>query len=150
MTRAHPILPYIFRHLLRQRVADRSGNAAIEFAIVAPIMMVFLVGIASYGGYFWMAHSLQQLTNDSARAAVAGLTSSERLSLAQSTFNTEIANYTTLSPALAAVNYQGTDQEFTISVSYNAASTPFWAASKLLPMPSATIVRTAAIKLGGY
>jgi Flp pilus assembly protein TadG len=150
MTRGYSALSYLFKHRLRRRAADRAGNAAIEFAIVAPILMVFLMGIVCYGGYFWMAHSLQQLSNDAARAAVAGLTSSERLSLAQSTFNTEIADYSTLNPSLATVNYQGTDQEFTISVSYNAATTPFWVAAKLLPMPSTTIVRSAAIRLGGY
>jgi Flp pilus assembly protein TadG len=155
MTRARSVLSKKFndgcrRILLCNRRRGSGGNAAIEFAIIAPVLMVFLMGIVCYGGYFWMAHSLQQLTNDAARSAVAGLTSAERLSLAQATFNTEISDYTTLNPSLATVNYQGTDQTFTISVSYDASSTPFWVASQLLPMPSTTIVRSAAIKLGGY
>jgi Flp pilus assembly protein TadG len=108
------------------------------------------MGTVSYGGYFWMASSLQQIANDAARAAIAGLTDSERQSLAQSTFNAEIGNYSMLSPNLATVNYQGSGQSFAISVSYNAASTPYWAASGILPMPSTTIVRSAAVKLGGY
>jgi Flp pilus assembly protein TadG len=129
---------------------NRKGSAAIEFAFIAPALIAFLMGTVSYGSYFWMASSLQQLANDAARAAIAGLTDSERLSLAQSTFNTEITNYGMLSPALASVNYQGTSEDFSISVSYNAANTPFWAASTVLPMPSTTIVRSAAVKLGGY
>jgi Flp pilus assembly protein TadG len=109
-----------------------------------------LSGTVSYGGYFWMASSLQQLANDAARAAIAGLTDSERQSLAQGTFNAEIANYGMLSPSLASVNYQGSGESFAISVSYNAANTPFWVLSSLLPMPSTTIIRSAAVRLGGY
>jgi Flp pilus assembly protein TadG len=128
----------------------RAGAAAVEFAVLTPIFLVFILGIVCYGSYFWMAHSLQQLANDSARSAVAGLTSDERQSLAQATFNTEIANYNMLNPALATVTYQGTTEEFAINVSYNAAQTPFWVAANLIPMPSTTIVRTAAVKLGGF
>jgi Flp pilus assembly protein TadG len=129
---------------------NRKGTAAIEFAFIAPALLAFVMGTVSYGGYFWMASSLQQLANDSARAAIAGLTDSERQSLAQSTFNSEILNYNMLSPSLATVNYQGSGESYAISISYNAANTPFWAASGFLPMPSTTIVRTAAVKLGGY
>lgn len=129
---------------------SRNGTAAIEFAFIAPALLAFVMGTVSYGGYFWMASSLQQLANDAARAAIAGLTDSERQSLAQSTFNSEITNYNMLSPGLASVNYQGSGQDFSISISYNAANTPFWAAASFLPMPSTTIVRTAAVKLGGY
>jgi Flp pilus assembly protein TadG len=129
---------------------NRKGTAAIEFAFVAPALFAFVMGTVSYGGYFWMASSLQQLANDAARSAVAGLTDSERQSLAQNTFNAEISNYSMLSQTLATVNYQGSGESFAISVSYDASSTPFWAASGLLPMPPTTIVRSAAVKLGGY
>jgi Flp pilus assembly protein TadG len=108
------------------------------------------MGTVSYGGYFWMAGSLQQLANDAARAAIAGLTDSERQSLAQSALNAEIANYNMLNPSLASVNYQGDSESYAISISYNAANNPFWVASNFLPMPSTTIIRTAAVKLGGY
>lgn len=129
---------------------DQAGNAAIEFALVTPLLLTFLLGIVCYGGYFWMSHSLQQLANDAARAAVAGLTAGERQSLAQGTFNSEIGTYSALSPSQATITYQGSSQAFTISISYNAANTPFWAVSGLIPMPSTTIIRSAAIKLGGY
>ncbi len=143
----------IFTAIRRCSIAwwrNRKGSAAIEFAFIAPALLAFLMGTVSYGGYFWMASSLQQLANDAARAAIAGLTDTERQSLAQGTFNSEIASYGMLSPGLASVNYQGSAEAFSISVSYNAANTPFWMASGLVPMPSTTIVRSAAVKLGGY
>lgn len=134
----------------RNFVLHRAGAVAVEFAILMPIFLVFILGIVCYGSYFWMAHSLQQLANDSARSAVAGLTGDERQSLAQGTFNAEIGNYSFLNPALATVTYQGSQEAFAINISYNAAGTPFWAAAYLIPMPSTTIVRSAAIRLGGF
>jgi len=131
-------------------LARREGNAAIEFAIVLPVLVVLIFGIVCYGGYFWMAHNVQELANDAARAAVAGLTDTERQTLAQSEMTAEIANYAVLSPSLANATYSGSSQFFTVSVSYNAASTPFWALGGLLPMPSKTIVRSASIRLGGF
>ena len=129
---------------------DPSGSVAIEFAVVGPLLLLFLLGISGYGGYFWMSHSLQQLANDAARSAVAGLTQQERQTLAQQTFSSEISSYGMLNPSFATLLYQGSDQEFSISVSYNASSSPYWVAARFLPMPSQTIVRTAAIRLGGF
>lgn len=129
---------------------NRKGSAAIEFAFIAPALLAFMMGTVSYGSYFWMASSLQQLANDAARAAIAGLTDTERQTLAQNTLNTEIVNYGMLSANLATVNYQPNGESFSISISYNAANAPFWVAANFVPMPSTTIVRTAAVKLGGY
>lgn len=131
-------------------MAESRGNAAIEFALVAPIFLMFAMGIVSYGGYFWLAHNLQELANDSARAAVAGLTSDERSQLAQSAFDSEVADYGALTPAKAQVLYDGDTQAFTVSISYDASASGFWIADGLIPMPSSTIVRSASVRLGGY
>ena len=40
----------------RRAMAESRGNAAIEFALVAPVFLLFVMGIVSYGGYFWLAH----------------------------------------------------------------------------------------------
>ena len=48
---------------------SKRGGAALEFAIVAPVLMMLLLGIFVYGGYFLVAHTTQQLANDAARAA---------------------------------------------------------------------------------
>lgn len=129
---------------------DTRGNAIVEFALVAPVFLIFLMGIIAYGGYFWLAHNLQELANDSARAAVAGLTSDERTTLAQNSFDSEVAHYGALTPANAQVLYNGDAQNFTVSISYDASASGFWAADGLIPMPSSTIVRSASIRLGGY
>jgi len=129
---------------------ETRGNAAVEFALVAPVFLMFVLGIVSYGGYFWLAHNLQELANDSARAAIAGLTSDERNSLAQSAFDSEVTSYGALTPSKAQVLYNGDQTDFTVSISYDASASGFWIADGLIPMPSSTIVRSASIRLGGY
>jgi len=128
----------------------KSGAAAVEFVFVGPMIVILLLGIMSYGGYFWLAHCVQQLANDAARAAVAGLTASERQSLAQSTIDSEISDYPflTASEMVTTVNTQ-TDA-MTLSIAYDASQTPFFALGSLVPMPPSTIMRTATVKLAGY
>lgn len=138
------------RRLPGRLPSDVGANAAIEFALVAPVFLIFLMGIISYGGYFWLAHNLQELVNDCARAAIGGLTADERLAFARDSFDSQITAYGALTPARATVAYSGTAQNFTVRVSYDASYSGFWAISGLIPMPSSTIVRTASIRLGGY
>ncbi|HUH22892.1 MAG TPA: TadE family protein, partial [Brevundimonas sp.] len=35
--------------------------AAIEFAIVAPLLIMMMFGMIMYGSWFWMAHSVQSM-----------------------------------------------------------------------------------------
>ncbi len=129
---------------------DETGAVAIEFALVGPILIVLLIGIVCYGGYFWLAHAVQQVANDSARAAIAGLDDAERGSLAQSSLASGMADYPYLKISNAAVTVARKDQQLSINVVYDASSSPFWGMSGLVPMPSAKIERRAVVRLGGY
>lgn len=134
----------------RGRLYDASGTSAVEFAIVGPVFIVLLLGIMSYGGYFWLAHAVQQLANDSARAAVAGLSASERQSLAQSTINSEVQSYAFLNATSATVSVTSQTNSMSVSIAYDASSTPFFSLRGLVPMPPSTITRNATIMLAGY
>jgi len=127
----------------------KSGAAAVEFAIVGPAFVMMLLGICSYGGYFWLAHSVQELANDGAHAAVAGLSSTERQQLAQSMVSGESGSYAALTPAKLTVTEAEQNNAMTVSVSYDASGSAFWA-FKLVPMPSSTIQRSATIAVGGF
>ncbi len=128
-----------------------GGASALEFAIIGPVFIVLLLGIMCYGGYFWLAHSVQQLANDSARSAVAGLTAAERQQLAQSAFNVEVQNYSIIKPSSAVVSVDSSQTDaMTVSVAYDASGMPFWIFGSLVPMPPSTITRAATIKLAGY
>lgn len=129
---------------------DRSGSTAVEFAIISPVLILMLLGILVYGGYFMLSHSLQQMANDAARASIAGLTDTERSTLAQTAVTNDVQSYSYLTPQLLSVNYVDQNQVLTVTLTYNASNSPFWALNGLVPMPSPTLVRSASVQIGGY
>jgi Flp pilus assembly protein TadG len=131
-------------------LGSEDGSAAIEFAVMGPLLTVMLLGIIAYGGCFWISHSVQQLANDAARSTVGGLSTAERQSLAQATLASEAPTYPNLTSNLATLSESENGQTVTVSVSYDASASVFWAMRDLVPMPSSTIVRQATIQMGGY
>jgi Flp pilus assembly protein TadG len=51
---------------------SRSGSAAVEFAFVAPILLLFLFGIIETGVIFFASSALQNATDDTARLIRTG------------------------------------------------------------------------------
>lgn len=68
---------------LRRFWHDLSGAVAMEFALIAPILIALLFGIVFLGYFMGIAHSVNQLATGAARASVAGLDRAERQSLAE-------------------------------------------------------------------
>ncbi len=128
---------------------DAAGVAVVEFALLAPMMLLILLGTLAYGGYFWMAHSVQQLANDAARASLAGLTPAERRDIATATVASGLAGVADLSPARAQVTVEEAGDRLTVRVSYDTAGTPFLSLG-FVPLPDSTIRRRAAVVLGGW
>jgi Flp pilus assembly protein TadG len=121
----------------------------VEFAFLAPVLIFMLMGIAGYGGYFWMSHSIQQLANDAARAAIPGTTVGERASLAKAAV---AAGARDVQLTLVKVSTEVIDRDgrLTVAVSYDAADSFAFAVCGVTPMPSDRIRRTASVQLGGY
>jgi Flp pilus assembly protein TadG len=128
---------------------DQSGATAVEFAFLAPVLIFILMGITGYGGYFWMSHSIQQLANDGARAAIPGTTAGERASLAKAAVAAS-AGDVQLIPAKVSTEVIDRDGRLTVAVSYDAADSFAFAVRGLTPMPSDQIRRQASVQLGGY
>lgn len=127
----------------------REGVAAIEFAMVAPLFIVMMLAIAVYGGWFWMAHSVQALAAEGARAAIAGLDANERGQLARTTVNSQ-ARELGLDPALASTQVINNAGAMEISVTYDATDHPLMGLAVMVPKPPALIVRTAIVRLEDY
>lgn len=125
-----------------------DGVAAVEFALVAPLMLMILMGIVAYGGYFWRAHSLQQVANDAARSAIAGLTPAERGALARLTVSQEIGPLAGLKAERAMVNIAEAGETIVLTLDYDASDDAFMRLG-LVPLPSKQIRRTAVVRLGG-
>lgn len=131
----------------------RSGVAAIEFAIVAPVFFLMVFGLLVYAIYFGMVHSVQQLAADAARASVAGITADERAALARSNVANAVVNYPLLDPrklTVAAAPSGADPNLFAVDLRYDASANTIFALEGIVPMPPRVIERQAVIRRGGY
>lgn len=129
---------------------DKGGGAAVEFAIIGPVLLLMMSGIFTYGGYFLTAHTVQQLANDAARAAIAGLDDDERLALAREALESGINAQTFMRGELSQLNVARRGATLSVAVTYDASQDLYWSFAALLPVPTPAISRTASIRLGGY
>ena len=130
----------------------REGAAAVEFALIAPLFFLLLLTLVAFGIYLTAAHSLQQLTADAARTAVAGISAAdERSQLVQnfvtnSTINDAFINKSKLTITVATDPANA--NQFTVSATYDASDLPIWNLYTFA-MPDQTIRRYSTIRLGG-
>ena len=132
---------------------DTRGVAAIEFALVAPVFFLLLLGIAAYGIYFSAISSLQELTADAARASVAGVSATERQTIvstyvAQSSPNNHLLSRHPIT--VTATPYPGDPTRYSVTLRTDISNLPLQGTTGIFPMPSAIIQRTAVVRIGGY
>lgn len=137
------------RFFFQELGRNRRGVAAIEFAMVAPLLILMMLGMVVYGGWFWVAHSVQSLASESARAAVAGLDPAEREALARSFVGAQVGDLG-LQPQRASVDVESTASVVRVNVAYDISDHPLMALSAIVPSPPRIIRRTAVVRLGGY
>lgn len=128
----------------------RDGASAVEFAILAPIFIAGLMSMVGYAIYLSASASVQQMTEEAARAAVAGLSPQERQTLAQNAVATSVKDRAFIDPRKVVVTVSGQDMErYTIKVAYDSSNLPIWSLFTYA-MPSAkTITRTSVMRVGG-
>lgn len=127
---------------------DRRGAALTEFALVAPVFLALLMGLVGYGGYFWRANLIQQIANDGARASLPGLTAGERQTLAVAAVNQELTALAGIDVRKTATTVSETGGAILVAVQYDGSQDAVLNVS-LIPLPSKTIKRVAAVRLGG-
>lgn len=143
----------LLRRKLPRWFRDRSGVAAIEFAIVGPLFFMVLLGILIFGIYFGTVHSVQQLAAEAARASVQGLTDVERAQLAQTQVSSIVGSYPLIDPNYLNVSAATSPSDanlFNVSISYDTSRSIVFAFEGLIPMPPKTIARSAVVRRGGY
>lgn len=139
--------------ITRRALSERGGSAAIEFALIFPIGLIFFCGMIAYGLYFSAAHSLQQLAADAARASVGGLDDSERATIARAHVAASGGNYPFLKQNRMAVSAEplvADPSQFQVRIAFDSRDLPIWVFSGLIPLPEQTIERTAVIARGGF
>lgn len=138
--------------LRRLRACDR-GLAALEFALLAPALLMLVFAVVLYSFYFAAWMGVRHAAMEGARAAVAGLSTTERATLAQSRARAVIDGYGTLLAAgggpviTAAADGTGT---FRVRVSYTMSGSPMMRYAAFVPMPSPTISASIVVTNGGY
>lgn len=137
----------------RRFIHNASGVAAVEFALVAPVFLMMLLGILYYGIYFGAVSSVQELTADAARASVAGINQAERQAIIANYVKDSSADYLLLRHStidVEAAAFPGDPTRYTVTLSTDASSLPLQSGLNLFPLPSKTITRTAVVRIGGY
>ncbi len=135
---------------VRRERRSRQGSAAIEFALVGPLLIVMLVGMVVYGGWMWLAQSVQTLATESARAAVGGLNAAERIGLAQAFVAAEAEDGAGLARDHLTVTVDSDEAAIRVHIAFDASDHPIMMMSGLLPSPPSVIERTAVVRTGGY
>lgn len=131
---------------------DPRATSAVEFALIAPVFLLLMLGMIGYGIYFGASNSVQQIAADAARTAIAGIDQSERQTLANLYIQRNAAGYAFIDPQNLAVDVrdsQNDANQFVVAVSYDAKHLPIWSLFPKLTMPGSTIRRSSTIRIGG-
>lgn len=137
--------------LISRMRRDTDGAAALEFAIIAPLFFLTIFTMIGYGIYLSATHAVQQIAADAARTAVAGLSSTERKSLAQSFIQSSTLDYPFINKTKLTVDVADDVQnlnQFTVTIVYDSSELPIWKLFSFA-LPDEEIKRYATIRLGG-
>lgn len=58
-------------------IGDRAGAAVVEFALVLPVFLLFLLGVVEFGRALWTDHALQFAVEQASRYVIANPTASD-------------------------------------------------------------------------
>ncbi|WP_426024573.1 TadE/TadG family type IV pilus assembly protein [Brevundimonas sp. PWP3-1b1] len=135
--------------ILQKNRRGREGAAAVEFALVGPILILLLIAIVVYGGWFLMAQSVQALASEGARAAVGGLDAVERDALARREVTAAVRGVA-LDPDRTTIEVAEEAGRLRVVVVYDTGDSLVMALGGMLPRPPVVIRRSAVIHVGDY
>lgn len=129
------------------------GMAALEFVFLAPALLALVFGIVIYSIYFSALIGVRQAAAEGARAAVAGLSTIERMDLAQTRARQVVQGYGAMlggdtTPVITASS-DGAGV-FKVKVSYDMSGSPIMKYGKILPLPSSNVEASVVVTNGGY
>lgn len=139
-------------HPARSFLRSTAAVSAVEFAILAPVFILLVMGMIAYGIYFGAMHSIQQIAADAARTAIAGLDETERKTLATGFIDRNAGGYPFIDRDKLVVDVKDNPldaQQFVVSLQYDAQDLPVWSLLPDLPVPGKTITRSSTIRVGG-
>ena len=117
----HPLPPYRSPHAPHEAI-KRNGAAAVEFAVVAPLLFAIVLGLVEFGRAIMVEQTLVSSAREACRVAVlAGTTKQDVIDRATASLIAGgISNFTiTMSPDPPSSASEGTPVTVTITVSFN-------------------------------
>ena len=135
---------------LRRFAGAHEGASAVEFAIIAPVFILMIVGVLAYGIYFGAASSVQQIAADAARTSIAGLSPTERNTLVTAFIENNAGGYVFIDPDEVdfTIGDDANDpNQYKVTITYDASQLPIWVLP--VPLPDKIISYTSTIRLGG-
>lgn len=138
------------RLLLTRLVRDRRGTSAVEFALIAPFLLLLVAAILAYGSLFATSLSLQQLAAETARATIGGLNDDEREDLAQD----HLALVSGSFPLLRAdrVTFQfdagSSTAQSKVTLRYDLTGHPAYVLENLIPLPPSPLTYSLGVTDG--
>jgi len=111
---------FVSRQIGRFRRGE-AGAVAIEFVLIAPLLLTLLFGILTMGYYIGISHSVQQLASGAARASVVGLDETERTEIANEYLSEAGSRYPLLitDSVSSSISFDGSDPVgITVNVVY--------------------------------
>jgi len=130
----------------------RSGSSAVEFALVAPMLLLLFAGIAMFGICLGASHNLRQIASEAARASVAGVTDTERATLAQNTVTRSLSTGAMFRPGSLAVQVGADPNDaaiYTVTVTADISGLGLNTFARLLPMLPTVLRSTVSVRKGG-
>ncbi len=142
----------VLPHHLRRFRRERRGLAALEFALLAPALLMLAFGVIVYSIYFTAVLGVRQAAAEGARAAMAGLSTVERAGLAQTRALQVLSGYDDLlggsTPQVTALP-DGIGV-FRVTVSYDMSSSPIMRYGNFVPLPTSDVRASVMVTNGGY
>lgn len=121
---------------------NRRGGAAVEFAILAPVLLALVAGGIFYSRWFTVASQTQNLASDGARAAVAGLDDTERQTIVSGLMTAAVARVPLEKGATRTWRAWRDGDLYAVSVT---TTLPDYDLSRIIPMPDRAVTRDAVV-----
>ncbi|MAO80876.1 MAG: pilus assembly protein TadE [Nocardioides sp.] len=143
---------------LHQRTREQRGAAAVEFALVAPLLLLLVFGVISYGYMLSFRQALSQGVAEGARAGAVwpvGYDSSQdvaREAAALARIDEALGSYgvgcatTGVTCSVAVVDCDAGNRCLSVTVSYPYGDRPLTPDVPLVPLPG-TLSYTSAARL---
>lgn len=96
--------------------------------------------------WFMTAHSLQQAANDAARAAVAGLDTTERRALVDQSIAASRAAFPAPAAQTIGIGTEESGGYYRVTLSYSLSNAPIFAATPI-PLAATTLQRSAVVRI---